>query len=98
MGRRYSSRKADKTGKLCVTLIVLAVIGVMSVQIVNLYQKDQQYIAQEAELEKKKEAELNRQEELEEYESYTQTQEYIEDIAKSRLGLVYKNEIIFKEE
>ena len=37
------------------------------------------------------------QKELEEYEAYTQTQEYIEDTAKSKLGLVYKDQIIFKE-
>lgn len=82
---------------MCVTLIVLAMIGVMSVQIVTLYKKDQQLIAQEALLEKQKEGELARQKEIEEYEAYTKTQEYIEDVAKSKLGLVYKDEIIFKE-
>ncbi|MDE7313504.1 MAG: septum formation initiator family protein [Eubacterium sp.] len=97
MSRRYNSRKANRTGKMCVTLIVLAMIGVMSVQIVNLYKKDQQLIAQEALLEKQKEGELARQQEIEEYEAYTKTQEYIEEVAKSKLGLVYKDEIIFKE-
>jgi len=97
MSRRYNSRKANQTGKMCVTLIVLAMIGVMSVQIVNLYKKDQQLIAQETLLEKQKDGELARQKEIEEYEAYTKTQEYVEDIAKSKLGLVYKDEIIFKE-
>ncbi len=97
MKRRYHSNKANKTGKMCVTIIVLALIGIMSVQIVNLYKKDQQYIEQEAGLQKQKEAEIARQKELEEYEAYTQTQEYIEDTAKSKLGLVYKDQIIFKE-
>lgn len=97
MSRRYNSRKANQTGKMCVTLIVLAMIGVMSVQIVNLYKKDQQFAAQEALLQKQKDGELARQAEIEEYEAYTKTQEYVEDIAKSKLGLVYKDEIIFKE-
>ena len=97
MSHRYSSRRANQTGKMCVTLIVLALIGVMSVQIVNLYQKDQQLIAQEKLLQKQMETELSRQEEIEEYEAYTKTQEYVEEIAKSKLGLVYKDEIIFKE-
>lgn len=97
MSRRYNSRKANRTGKMCVTLIVLAMIGVMSVQIVDLYKRDQQLIAQEALLEKQKEGELARQQEIEEYEAYTKTQEYIEEVAKSKLGLVYKDEIIFKE-
>ena len=56
---------------MCVTIIVLALIGIMSVQIVNLYKKDQQYIEQEAGLQKQKEAEIARQKELEEYEAYT---------------------------
>ncbi len=97
MSHRYNSRRANQTGKMCVTLIVLALVGVMSVQIVNLYQKDQQLIAQEELLQKQKEEELLRQQEIEEYEAYTKTQEYIEEIAKSKLGLVYKDEIIFKE-
>ncbi|MDE6969823.1 MAG: septum formation initiator family protein [Eubacterium sp.] len=97
MSHRYNSRKANRTGKLCITMIVLAMIGVMSVQIVNLYKKDQQFIAQEELLEKQKAEELARQKEIEEYEAYTKTQEYIEDVAKSKLGLVYKDELIFKE-
>lgn len=97
MSHRYNSHRANQTGKMCVTLIVLALIGVMSVQIVNLYQKDQQLIAQEKLLQKQMETELSRQQEIEEYEAYTKTQEYIEEIAKSKLGLVYKDEIIFKE-
>jgi len=83
---------------MSITVIVLIMIGVMSVQIVDLYEKDQKYSLQEQELEKEKQAELVREKELEEYEKYTQTQEYIEDMAKSRLGLVYEDEIVFKEE
>lgn len=98
MGSKYNSRKANRSGKLCVAVIVLAMIGIMSVQIANLYNKDQQLTEKEALLEKQKEAELGRQAELEEYEAYTQTQEYIEEIAKSKLGLVYKDEVIFKEQ
>lgn len=98
MGFRFGGQKANKPGKMSITVIVLIMIGVMSVQIVDLYEKDQKYSLQEKELEKEKQAELVREKELEEYEKYTQTQEYIEDMAKSRLGLVYEDEIVFKEE
>ena len=97
MNRRYNGRKANQTGKVCVTLIVLAMIGVMSLQIVNLYKKDQQLIEQENILKEQKKEELARQKEIEDFEAYTQTQEFIEDTAKSKLGLVYRDEIIFKE-
>ena len=99
MKRTYRYRRKDnQLGKLSVTIIVMTLVGIMSVQIMNLYQKDQAYIAQEASLEKQRAKEENRQQELEEYEAYTKTQEYIEDTAKSKLGLIYKGEIIFKEQ
>lgn len=43
------------------------------------------------------EAEQARTKEIEEYEKYTQTKKYVEEIAKSKLGLVYEGEIIFKD-
>ena len=41
--------------------------------------------------------ERDRQEELKEYEEYIESQEYIEDQAQSKLGLLYDNQIIFRE-
>ena len=38
-----------------------------------------------------------RTEEIKEYEKYTQTKKYVEEIAKNKLGLVYEGEIIFKD-
>ena len=69
----------------------------MSVQIVKLYYKNQEYIAREMELTSQLEEETKRSEQLFEYEAYIGSQEYVEDAAKSKLGLVYDNEIIFKE-
>ena len=43
------------------------------------------------------ESQQSRQKELKEYEKYVTTREYIEQVAKTKLGLVYPNEIIFKE-
>ena len=34
--------------------------------------------------------------EIAEYEKYTQTKQYIEEVAKDKLGLVYEGEIILK--
>lgn len=98
MGYRFQNRKTNTSGKVCVTIIVLALAGIMSVQIVNLYKKDRQYAAQEEGLKQKKQEQIDRQKELQDYEAYTQTQEYVEDTAKSKLGMVYENDIIFKEE
>lgn len=88
----------NRAGKICISMILIVFVIVMSVQIVKIYQKDQELIETQAEREAQLEEETARQQELEEYEAYTQTNEYIEDVAKSKLGLAYDNEIIFKEE
>ena len=41
--------------------------------------------------------EEQRAQEIEEYKEYTQTKEYIEEVAREKLGLVYEGEVIFKE-
>lgn len=79
-------------------MIVLAFVAVMSVQIVKVYQKDQEYISRQEELVQQLEDESERAEDLKEYEAYTKSQQYVEDTAKSKLGLAYDNEIIFKEQ
>lgn len=71
---------------------------VMSIQIVKLYKEDQTYIAKEKELNERLEDATEEQQQLADYEQYTQSQQYIEEVAKSKLGLVYNNEIVFKEQ
>lgn len=90
-------KKSRNTGAVCIGFIVIAFLVVMSIQIVHLKQKDKAYAERQNELQKQYDAETERQTELDEYEQYTKTTKYIEDIAKSKLGLAYDNEIIFKE-
>lgn len=91
-------KNGNRAGRLCITCIVFTFAVVMSVQIVNVYQKDQEYIAKQAELEQQLSDEQDRQEELKDYETYTKSQQYVEDVAKSKLGLLYKNEVVFREQ
>lgn len=97
MAARRRRKDNNRTGKVCISMIVVVFVAVMSIQIVKTYEKDQKYIAQQAELEEQLKEEQERQADLLEYENYTKSQEYVEDIAKSKLGLAYDNEIIFKE-
>ncbi len=96
--RRRRNRKSNRTGTVCISLIVFTLLIVMSVQILNLHAKNQEYMSQENNLQQQLEDETERQDDLKDYEAYTKTQDYIEDIAKSKLGLVHNNEIVFKEE
>ena len=98
--RRSGARRTKmrrKASMVCITLLSLAVAGVMSVQMVSLYEKNQDYRDRKKQLEADLEDEQLRQDELKEREEYITTKEYIENIAKTKLGLVYPNEIIFKE-
>ena len=99
MGRyRKRKKKENRMGKLCVSGIVFMFLIVMSIQIVKLYKEDQTYIAKEKELNEQLEDATEEQQQLADYEQYTQSQQYIEEVSKSKLGLVYNNEIVFKEQ
>lgn len=95
--RMRRQRKQNKAGMIGITLIVLTLIGVMSVQIVTLYGKNESYKEKESELEAQLGSEQQREEEIFQYQQYVTTKEYMEQIAKTKLGLIYSNEIIFKE-
>ena len=96
--KKRKSNRNNRAGKICISMILVVFAAAMSVQIVKAYQKDQEYARKQELLEVQLQDETARQEELQNYQSYTQSQEYVEDIAKSKLGLAYDNEIIFKEE
>lgn len=96
--RARTKNSNNRAGKFCISLIMIAFVAVMSVQIVKIYQKDQEYIDRQAALEREYAEEMGRKNEIKEYDRYTQSREYVEDIAKSKLGLLYGNEIIFKEQ
>ena len=96
-GKRRSRHASRGSGTISVSIIVLVFLTVMAVQIYQMKQKDEAYAAQEDLLQEQYEEETQRAEELVELEAYMQSDEYIEDTAKNRLGLVYDNEIIIKE-
>ncbi len=85
-------------GMLLVTAVVLLMLIVVAVKSVDLREKRASYMAKEEALMQDIAAEEARTEEIEEYEKYTQTKKYVEEVAKEKLGLVYEGEIIFKDE
>lgn len=94
-----SSRKKRKksAGTISIGIIVLAFLTIMSVQIVKLKQKVEVQNEQIEELNEKLTAESERAEEIKQLEESMQDTQFVEEQAKSKLGLVYENEIIFKE-
>lgn len=85
-------------GRLCISLIVTMFLAVMSVQIFKLYQKDRDYSAKEIQLAEELKDEERRQADLSAREEHIQSAEGVVEMAKSRLGLVFPNQIVFKED
>lgn len=81
-----------------ITAVIVVLAVTLSVASISLHRKNSEYKAQEAELEAQLEQEALRAEEIEELEEYVGTNEYVEDVAKEKLGLVYPNEILFEAE
>ncbi len=95
---KRGSSLQNRLGILLSIVVVLLLLTVVSVKSVSLLKKEKEYKAKEEALELQIEQETERSEEIAEYEKYTQTRKYIEDVAREKLGLVYPGEIIFKDE
>lgn len=98
MGRRvaFRGKRQNRLGMFLVSAVVIMLLVVVSVNSVLLKQKQESYAAREAELDVLIAEEEERTTELEEFQKYTQTQAYIEEVAKEKLGLVKEGEIVFK--
>ena len=94
--RNRRNKKKQNPGTISIVIIVLAFLVVMSIQIFKLKEKDEQLAEREQMLEQQLADEEARAEELEELDLYTRSMEYIKEMA-NKLGLVFENEIIFKE-
>lgn len=98
-GRKTRSRRRVsqyKRSMLAVSAVLVLLMVVVSVNGITLRAKEKAYLAQEAELKEQIEDEKARSSEIDDLESYVGTDEYVEEVAKDKLGLVNENEIIFK--
>lgn len=100
MARRVAYRKKNQNrlSMVLVSIVVIMIMIVVTVRNLEMNRKLDEAAAQEVSLEAQITAEDERTLEIEEYEKYTQTKKYVEEVAKDKLGLVYEGEILFKEE
>lgn len=98
--RRRAYKKKDRWGNrlaiIGITLVVFSLGVVVNVKSASMKKKDLEYQMKETSLEQMVEREKNRADELEEYRVYVQTKQYIEEVAKQKLGLVKPDEILLK--
>lgn len=79
-----------------VTLALILLACVLTVNAVTLQAKNRNFKQQEAELKEQISEQEQRSKEIEEYEEYVKTDAYIKEVAEKKLGLVDPDEIIFK--
>ncbi len=95
--KQVRRRKKTSTGRIYVAVIMLFMIGVMTVQVVRLYHKNEELKAKEQNLQHQVEQANEKSRELKEQEEYVGSEEYIENEASQKLGLTHDNWIIFKQ-
>lgn len=100
MARRrvaYRKRNQNRFSMFLVSLVVLMIMIVVAVKSVEIQDKIDAKSAEQQLLEEQIAAEESRTLEIEEFGKEVQTKGYIEDVAREKLGLVYEDEILFKE-
>lgn len=105
-GELGSSKKAavrkrtrnNYLGMIMIAVIVLVLLGWMLMESRDLRNRLAINNARVSELQLSLENETARTEEIDELKEYMQTDEFAEEVARERLGLVKENEIVFKEE
>lgn len=95
--KRKRGRHKNRAGSVSIVVIILLLLGTISIKCIELKSKNESLKKQEAALEEKIQKETVREKEIEELSKYVQTKQYAEEVAKEQLGMVYPDEIIFKE-
>lgn len=83
---------------LSITFVVAILFIAMMTQSISVEKQLSQYQQELEELDNKKTEETERTKEIDDMKEYMETDEYAEEVARDKLGLVKDNEIVFKEQ
>lgn len=92
----FKKKRQNRLGIVSVTIVVAMLLVVILFKSIDLRHDYAEYVKKEESLQAQIEYEEERTKKLEEYEKYTKTDKFVEEIAKEKLGLVYDNEILFR--
>ena len=87
-----------KRSVLAISAVILLLGTVVIMHGASLEKKNRLYMAQEAELKRQIDDEKKRSEEIDKLKEYIETDEYIEEMAREKLGLVKENENLLRPE
>ena len=103
MGNSKKRKKKKKVGynslgMLAIALVVLVILGGLMLKSNDLQERLTGYDAKAATLQQQIEDEQTRTEEIDKLKKYMETDEYAEEVAREKLGLVKDNETVFKKQ
>lgn len=100
MGNKSKKRKKERWSNrlaiIGVTAVVISLAVVVNLKSAALRTRDMEYQLKEEALIRQKAMEESRSLKLEEQRIYVDTKQYIEEVAKEKLGLVNPDEILLK--
>ena len=94
--RKKKERLGNRLALVGITFVVLSMAVVVNMRSASLKQRDLEYQMKEESLRNQLAQEEQRAAKLEEERVYVQTKQYIEKVAKQKLGLVKPGEILLK--
>lgn len=98
--RRKSAYRRQRQNRFSMFLVMLVVVMLLVVVAINSRAIHEKMDTNQAKIEQLAEQiadEKAREGEIKEFEKYTHTKAYVEEVAHDKLGLVYEDEILFKE-
>lgn len=98
MSRRvvFRKKRQNHLAMILVMILVTMFCSVIIFKSVQLQKKRDEYNKKIDSLQQQILEQQERTKELEEYEKYTKTIKYVEEVAKDKLGLVYEDEVVFE--
>ncbi|MCM1466599.1 MAG: septum formation initiator family protein [Alistipes sp.] len=96
MTKRRKQRVFNLAGYIAIFAVVITIAVVTWVRGMSLQKQLDAYDVRQEQLDSLIEQEENRTIQIEERKKYMQTKQYIEDVAREKVGLVYPDEIMFK--
>ncbi len=95
-GSRRRTGRNPRKGILLILLVVAVLATCVTIRTLNLKEKSEDLAVTERQLETQIKEEERKAEELKNQENFMQTNRYVEDEAKRKLGLVYPDEIVIR--
>ncbi|MCD8012225.1 MAG: septum formation initiator family protein [Lachnospiraceae bacterium] len=95
-GRKKKPSNSNRVGMYSIAVIVMVLLVGLLVQSQSLRAKNAEYATQIADLEQEIQDEEVRAEEIKDLAEYLNSDEYVEKLAREKLGLVYEDDVIYR--